>query len=466
MHQDALVRKSSGFEHWVAGIAVGFVAVLVGVIAGKGGWLYLPIVAVLSLLWFWPVEIAMGSAVVLLPFEYVTLLGGGLERSAMSVAFAFAFSVLCAVGVIGRRLQRPSPATLWWGLFLLWACASILWAVEPRVSFERVPTAVSLFLFYLVASSFRITEKEFDRIVWLTILGGALAAFLSVYGFYTGAGFIESGRATLAVGEEAVNPNRFGVRLLLPLAFAMARFFSSRQRATRIFALFLLAITGLALLLTMSRGTVIAAVVVIVVFFFRLNSPRLKTLKPTVRRFLVVVILMAIALGAVIPATFFTRFHDAATDRGAGRLDIWSVGLVILQHYPVAGAGLGNFPIIYNQFAGYASHLYFKAVNNDAHNVYLAVAVEEGIVGLLLFLMAIWVQFKIVAKCRSQIQTTPVMLFSCEAAFCGMLAASIFGTILWDKTFWLTWVLLAFVVTLQKNQVSRANSPIRTGGLI
>ncbi len=256
---------------------------------------------------------------------------------------------------------------------------------RPQMSLSYLPSAGALFLFYLAASSLRITEREFDRIVWLTILGGAVAALLSVYGFYFGAGFARHAtRATLAAGGGYVNPNRFGSCLLVPMAFAMARFLTARHRWARIFALFLLGITGLGLLLTMSRGVTLAAVVTVLVFFYRLNSLKLESLKPKIRRLLVLSVVLAMGLAAVMPANLFERFQQSATDRGSGRLDIWTAGLVMFTHYPIAGAGLNNFPTVYKKYAGYASKLY-SSDGADAHNVYLAIAVEEGLVGLLCF---------------------------------------------------------------------------------
>ena len=459
MHDDVLVRKGPAFGHWAAPLAIGGVAVLIGVVVGRGGWFFLPAVAVLPLLWFWPVEVAMGAAVLLLPFEYVTLLGtsssGGGDRTLMSLAIVLAFCVLVGAGVVGRRLQQPSATVVWWLLFIAWAAASTGWAVEPQMSLNYLPSAIALFLFYLAASSFRITEKEFDRIVWLTILGGAMAALLSVYGFYFGAGFAQHAtRATLAAGGGYVNPNRFGSCLLIPMAFAMARFLTARARWTRIFALLLLGITGLGLLLTMSRGVTLAAIVMGLVFFYRLNSLRLGSLKPKVRRLLVLSVVLVICLAAVMPASLFERFQKSASDRGSGRLDIWTAGLVMFTHYPIAGAGLNNFPVVYTKYAGYASKLY-SSEGADAHNVYLAISVEEGLVGLLLFLMAIKAQFKAVSKCRAQIVGSPIMLVCCEAAFCGMLVVCVFGNFLWDKAFWFAWVLLAFAITVQTTRTSR-----------
>jgi O-antigen ligase len=463
MHQDALIRKGPALEHWAIPIAIGALAILIGVVVGQGGWYYLPAVALLPILWFWPIEAAIGAAVILLPFEYVTSLGEGSDRTLMSLAVVLAFVVLCAVGVVARRLQRPSATSLWWGLFVAWSAVSILWAVEPAKSLERLPTAVALFLLYLIASSFRITEKEFDRIVSLAILGGGIAALLSVYGYYYGVGFAQHYvRATLVMGTGEVNPNRFGGCLLIPLSFALARLMTARHQWARILALGLFAIISLGLVLTMSRGTILAALVTITVFFWRLNSLRLKSLKPKVRRLLLLAIILAVVLGATVPATVFDRFRQSATDRGAGRLDIWSVGLVILKDYAVAGAGLNNFPVVYNKYAGYASHQNFKS-DRDPHNVYLGVSVEEGLVGLFLFLMAVRTQLKLVSKSRAQNVESPIMLIACEATCWGVLVASVFGNFLWEKLFWLAWVLLAFALTIQAAKRSQEGTLIRRG---
>lgn len=453
VNENILTRRSPVFGQWVIPLAVGSAAVMIGVLLGQGGWYFLPVVVLLPLLWFWPVETAMGAAVLLLPFEYVTSLGasasGGSDRTLMSLAVVLAFCVLVAAGVVGRRIQQPSMTVVWWMLFTAWAAASTAWAVEPKMAMSYLPSACSLFLFYLAACSFRISEKEFDRIVWLTILGGAVAATLSVYGFYFGAGFSQHAtRATLAAGGGHVNPNRFGSCLLLPLAFALARVLTVRNRLAKILALSLLGITSLGLLLTMSRGITIAAIVTVLVFFYRLNALPGKSLKPTVRRFMVLTVVVVVVLAAIIPASLFGRFQQSVADRGSGRFDIWKAGLVMFTHYPVVGAGLNNFPVVYTKYAGYASHLY-SSDSADAHNVYLAIAVEEGLVGLLLFLMAVRKQFQIVSKCRARIVGSPIMLVCCEAAFCGMLVVCFFGNFLWDKSFWFAWVLLAFAITVQ-----------------
>ena len=165
-----------------------------------------------------------------------------------------------------------------------------------------------------------------------------MAALFSVYGFYYGAGAAQHAtRATLAAGGGYVNPNRFGSTLLVPLAFAMARCFSAQHRWARMCALFFLAITSLGLMLTLSRGTILAAVVTTLVFLYRLNSLKLKSLKPKLRRFLVWRSCSDRA-GGGHAVHLLRTFSESGTDRGSGRLDIWTAGLVMFMHYPIAGA--------------------------------------------------------------------------------------------------------------------------------
>ncbi len=109
MHEDALIRKGPAFGPWAIPAVIGAVAVLVGVVVGQGGWYFVPAACLLPLLWFWPVESAMGVAVLLLPFEYVTLLGvssgGDSDRSLMSVALLLAFWYSGG----GRNCRSPLP---------------------------------------------------------------------------------------------------------------------------------------------------------------------------------------------------------------------------------------------------------------------------------------------------------------------------------------------------------------------
>lgn len=449
MLQHTLGRKNLSREPWVTPLAICVSAILVGVIAGHGLWMFLPLVAVIPLFWRWPVEMALGLVALLLPFEGISVVGSG-QRGLMSIAFVVSIWVIFAVGLISGRLRRPSSTAFVCGAFITWVAASILWAVRPDVALDHISTVVALFLFFLVASSFRPTQQEFNWIIALTVVGGVAAALYSLNEYRAGISFVtrDAVRATLSVGENYVNPNRFAVRLLLPLSFSIAGFLSANNRRLKLIALGCAGVISLALLLVQSRGTLVAAGVIVLVFCVRMK----------VRRGLIVILLLVAALTAATPEVL-SRFES--NDRGAGRFDIWLVGWAAMQHYAVAGAGLANFPVVYNDYAGAGHQLYMKD-ENDSHNIYLEVGVEMGVIGLLLLLWTVRKQFSVLSNCRKRLEKSSAVLVACEAGFCSLLVAGMFGNILWDKVFWMSWVLLVFAVSLEKTAPTKANARVST----
>jgi O-antigen ligase len=450
MLEQAIARKHIAPERWKLLVSLCALAVLLGIVIGREQWLYLPVIALVPLLFFWPVEIALGALAMLVPFEHIAMMS---QRALATFALVLAVCVLCGVGLLSARLQPPSTAAKWWALFLAWTMASTLWAIQPEASLAILHLVPMFLIFYLAASTFRISEKEFNWIMSASILAGGAAAILSIYEFYNGM-IIASHqvRATLVAGDIEANPNRFAIRLLLPLSFAIARVVSARQWWSRLIALAFMALLSWALILTMSRGTLLAAAVIVLVFVLRTKL---------LRRRIALIALTAVVLAAATPEGLVLRLKNSATDRGAGRLDIWTVGLTALEHRPVMGAGFNNFSKAYTEYAGYAPH--FTKIANDAHNIYLAISVEEGIVGLVLFLIALKMQFSTVSKYRSPVEGTRIMLVSCEAAFCAVLVAGFFGTIIWDKTFWFSLVCLVLATTFQSNNGSPQPAFIRGG---
>ena len=441
MLEQTIARKHFATKHWTLLVGLSAVAVLLGIVIGQERWLYLPAIVMVPVLYFWPVEFSMGALAVLVPFEQIALLS---QRALASFALVLIVGVLSCVGLLGSRLQSPSAAAKWWTVFMAWTMVSTFWAIEPQASLATLHMVPMFLVFYLVASTFRISEKEFNFVISASILAGGAAAVLSIYEFYSGM-IIASHqvRATLVAGDVEGNPNRFAIRLLLPLSFAIARAVSARHWRSRAVALFFMAIMSWSLLLAMSRGTLLAAVAVILIFVVR---------NKLFRRRAVLVVLTAVVLAAAMPEGLLIRLEQSKQDRGAGRLDIWTVGLNAFEHRPVIGAGYNNFPKAFTEYAGYAPH--FARIANDAHNIYLATAVEGGVVGLLLLLIALKTQFSMASKCQGKVGGTWIMLVACEAAFGGVLVAGFFGTIIWDKTFWFALACLALATTLQSSKDS------------
>jgi O-antigen ligase len=275
-----------------------------------------------------------------------------------------------------------------------------------------------------------MNRTEFNWVLGLAMAGGIAGAAYAAWQFFSGGGAPVS-RAS--IGE--TNPNQFALSMLLPLSIATGAFLSARSWIHKMAMLAGIGIIGFGILISMSRGSLIAAVALISVYVrrFRFNW-----------RIAAVVAVIALLLVAV-PNRFFERIEQSAADRGAGRFDVWLAGLEASKHHSIIGVGLDNFPAAFDRYAGHTT--VFRGYRRASHNVYLGTLTEVGIIGLLLFLIAIGVQIHGVEKLQATTKQAPLVV-ACEAAWFGILLAGLSKDILWDKVFWFSWVLLASVTRL------------------
>ena len=95
------------------------------------------------------------------------------------------------------------------------------------------------------------------------------------------------------------------------------------------------------------------------------------------RTALAAIVIAVVALTWLGPERLGTRLLRLGVDSPA-RTSVWSASLHAAQERPLAGSGLNTFPLAVSEWIGYPA----------AHNDYLQVLVEAGIVGLSLTLWA------------------------------------------------------------------------------
>jgi O-antigen ligase len=400
-----------------------------------------------------PVEASLGTYAFLVPFDAV-LIGGQAGRIHLHATWFVAIAacgILSTIGLLGRGFVRPPQAALWLSLFVFWAALSSAWAIRSEIAPFRLPELLLLLLLYLVAVSSRVTEKELDTIVWLAVLGGSVAASISLYQFSRGQYFIppdapqiQTGRAALSAGAFATEPDALGAILVLPFSLAAGILLSSRTWLSRLFMIGCVALIVICIYASMSRAAVMAIAVVVLVYLWRSRA------RPDVW---VLFLLMGGSMAAM-PGLFASRFQDIIADRGAGRMDIWENGLQALRHYGILGAGLDRFPAAYNKFLYVSSE--YRGFSRASHNIYLGTAVELGIVGITLLALILWRHLLRATKAyRGDLnESSRFRLISYEAACWGLLVQGFFYDILWEEYLWLAWMLL--IMATRAQQVSRA----------
>jgi O-antigen ligase len=424
----------------VVAILAALLALLLGANIAQGRWLFVAAIVVIPLVILRPVELSLGAFALLIPFDSVGALGG--EKTGTSVTFvvgAAAAGLLFFIGIAGHRLEKPRPQAVAWTLFVAWAAISSLWALDLKMALAFLPTVAALLAIYLVTASLRITRKEFAWVVACTILGGLLAALFAIYSFRNGVSYHGlSMRSSLIIGDRETDPNDFANNLLLPLSLAVGVFLTVRRGVAKMVLFGVAATILISIIFTMSRGGLLSVFAMAVVYAYRF---RLK-----VWALALIPAAIAATLLVAAPSLFFQRMADAVNSGGAGRISIWKAGLVALKHYGMVGAGLGNFPVVFDRFAGEATR--FQGFGRGSHNIYLNVSVELGIVGFLLLVSALWIELR--GRKFADVISPFHAAVACEAAAWGMLVGGFFLDILWRKEFWLVWILFAVATKMQK----------------
>ncbi len=322
--------------------------------------------------------VALWCFVLVLPwgvFLYVPLLGSlprivGLVASAVGVVY-----------ILARQRVRPlSWFHVFAVLFVLWVGVSSLWSIDPEATRTRFLTYLQLVVFVWLIWEIAWSPARQRALLQAYLLGASVAALLTIHNYLSGVPIGGSHIGLNAVRFTALNLDVNELGLTLALGLPMAWYVSLSQphrRSAWLWRLYLpLGITGI--LLTASRGSVLSGLVGLSIIPWTLGPLRLRTK----------LALSALAAGSlvlashVVPDAALARIGSTRADIEAGffggRGAIWLAGLDVAREHPVIGVGAGAF----EKAVG-------PTIQSVAHNVFLSILVEDGLVGLCLIVAMI-----------------------------------------------------------------------------
>ena len=360
-------------------------------------------------------EVGLVLTVFAVPFGSVR----EVPLGAMTVSAAEGLVGLLLFGWIARAASRRtldlSAAPLVWplGLFLAFAVFSLTTATSLPLALKEVLRWLELTAVYVVVA----TSIRGDRIrlLVLTILAAGLAQALQ--GFYQF--FMRVGPPSFAIGPflraygsfEQPNPYAGYLGMVLPFAFAIALLYRSepckavrdffplrRWPWLRLMAYATLGAAVVAMVMSLSRGAWLAGAFALAVV--ALASSRRAFLIGTT---ILVVAALVLAVGALnlLPSEIVSRAAKAldsfsifdvrsAVPTGENwaifdRMARWQATWSMFEASPLLGVGIGNYADAYPRYAlpGWEEAL------GHAHNIYLNIAAETGIIGLALYLLLI-----------------------------------------------------------------------------
>jgi len=246
------------------------------------------------------------------------------------------------------------------------------------------------------------------------------------------------------LGGAGVNPNQLGAYLSVAMVFAAAFFANRRSPAiARWAALVAAGLAAVSLFLTLSRGALLGLGVALLVAPLAVGRGR--------RAAALALVVLTIAgattwFVAVAPASAVNRITHPAYGGGAGREDLWRVGWRMVDNHPILGVGAGNFSVASIHYllrpgATQRDKYIVGPSKEPAHNIYLTVLAELGVVGLALFIVILVACLRsvILAARAFAARGDPTMELLARALFIGLvglLVTEFFSTALYSKQLW------------------------------
>jgi len=364
-----------------------------------------------------------------------------------------------------------------------WAIATLATAFSPvraEATEGWIKLTLYLMLFLLMA---RLLRSPLLRSSLITVYL-SVATFISIVGlrqWFFGADALatwvdpESALAgTTRVYSYLGNPNLLAGYLIPAAMLSAAAFFSWKGWGRKTLALLIAGVNAACLVLTFSRGGWIGFVVAGFAFLLLLIYWILPILPRFWRLSLLPMVLggttafLAIAISTVGPlrerfASIFVGREDSSNNF---RINVWNAVVEMIKARPVLGIGPGNDA--FNAVYPYYQEPGFTALS--AYSVYLEIAVETGIVGLVCFLWLLvvtlsngWMQLQVLRQERSR---EGFWLMGAIATMVGMLSHGLVDTV-WYRpqvsTLW--WLMIALVASYlaqaqeQKQLDKRSMSP-------
>ena len=295
--------------------------------------------------------------------------------------------------------------------FIAICVLSLLWSSSPFISLKELALFLAGPLLYFIVTNNINDEQQINYIINALLIIGSL---FGIYGIlqYNG---IDFSFWTHNIGRQKVfglfgNVNYFAEYLIVPLPLAVSLFFVRRNKFKKILLLIGILTMGASLTVTITRSSYLGFGVSLIFMFFLYLARRGKNFIKENKKIFIIILAIIILITFLFalpnplnkPGTVISKIKGRISvvqlTQGSSikrRIAIWKFTALMIKDHPLLGSGLGTFK--YNSLnyqakffdQGENRHLYSYGFADKAHNEYLQLWAELGIIGLGIFIWLI-----------------------------------------------------------------------------
>ncbi|MBU4361193.1 tetratricopeptide repeat protein, partial [bacterium] len=359
------------------------------------------------------------------------------------------------------------------------------WSNSFFVSLKELPLFLAGPLLYFIIVNNVSSQVQVNRILAITLIVGGL---FGIYGIlqYNGIDFpFWVGN----IGRQNVfglfgNVNYFAEYLIVPLPIAVSLFFATQNKLKKILLLIGIIAMGASLTATFTRGSYLGfGVSLIFMFFLFLISRGKNFIKRNKKIFIAILTVIIIitslfiipnplnksgtAIGKIKSRISISQLTQSSSIKR--RIATWKFTVLMIKDHSLLGSGIGTYK--YNTlkyqaefFAqGENRSLYPYGFADKAHNEYLQLWAEMGIVGLGIFIWLIISYFscglRILRKIKDEYKQG--IIIGLMGSVVAVLTDGLFGFPLHlPATVILFWLILALTITTIKIEAAAEENNI------
>lgn len=306
----------------------------------------------------------------------------------------------CVFFIIKKLINRQAFSTdrltlVFFGLFFAASAISIINSVSYSSSFGGIIKLLKYILIFLVCSEEIRDKKHISRIIIAICSGVSLASIDALWQMVFGYDFIHHIAIQAAIGlprptAAFPNPNVFGIYMavLTPLIFGITFFYLKGK--SRLLMSFVSALGLLGVYLTLSRGAGLG-IYLAILFLSIANKKKLITS---------ILIMIPIIFLFVMPKNIKqwakeVNYNPLVLMCNRDRISIYNNTINMIKHHPFIGVGVNTFSKNYGKYKTAQAEKYAHTTDTIyAHNIYLQMAGEIGLLGLLAFLCFLFAVFR------------------------------------------------------------------------
>ena len=378
------------------------------------------------------------------------------------VPFVLQIIVLIAMidNVLSGKFKMKTPFALFLLLFFAgWAGLSLLNSPDFEASFYNYKTLLpQYFVIYWLTISYVKTVRQSIGIIAILLFSALFVSTYGIYQYFSDSLMLTTNWVDVTyfptlktrVFSTLYNPNILGSFLVIILALCFGGIFSKIKIYIRVVLVFLAILSVVCLGFTFSRTAWLSFLVVLLYISLLYKRRLLYTLLP-------ISALTLFLSRDMIVHRFLSVFRSEDTS-SLLRFALWESTIAMIHNNPFIGIGWNAYQFVYPHYDFFIKNP--EVIIYHAHNMYLNIAAEIGLLGLAAFLLLLFQHFFFALNVikKENTEEENALGIGLSSAFLSVLVGGFTDYTLFNiELASLFWLMSAVSFVLWRNRTSTTN---------